>query len=184
MKKLIEKLKKAVKKLRDKIKSAAAGVGYESGDKNENTSPVVPPSSADALDLSGVAWDGLDISAWPITTDLQASRNGNTVNLINTGTSKWPDAGKRATDGRVVTGNAWVIANIGGRWRAATWEWLVVGQQSKAASSVAGDHIKKAAWPSDWKPKPGEKIYLAVSGLCRDQYRNVSERSQFVEVIW
>jgi len=141
-------------------------------------------AAGDEIDLAMVTWDGLDISGWAVTTDLRASRSGDKMMLSNSGTSSWKDVGSRTKDGRVVVGNAWVIAKINGEWRAATWEWLVVGQQQKAASAVAGDHIKKSTWGNDWRPSPGEELYFAVSGLCRDSARNNHERSPFVRVTW
>lgn len=143
-----------------------------------------PSSGKDDIDLSTVAWDGADIRQWPVTTKLSAGVSKNTVTLNYDKAGVWPNVGKKATDGGPITANAWVIANINGTWRAATWEWLRPGQQSKAARSVAGDHVKKGSWGSGWRPKSGETVYMAVSGLCRDNTRNVAERSQFQKVVW
>jgi hypothetical protein len=146
--------------------------------------PSAPAAMQDEIDLSTVAWDGLDIRGWSITHDLAASVSGSAVRLAQNGTRVWPDVGKRASDGRVITGNAWVVAQISGQWRAATWEWMTQGQQSKNTKAVAGDHVKKSTWPSSWRPSRGETIYFAVSGLCRDNHRNASERTPFKKVIW
>lgn len=152
--------------------------------EGEPGQPIPPAQTGDAIDLASVAWDGFDIRAWPVTIDLDAAVIGSTVRLAQSGTRTWPDAGKRASDGRVLVANAWVIAKIGDQWRAATWEWMAQNQQSKASKAVAGDHVKRSAWPVNWRPASGETIYLAVSGLCRDAARNVQERSAFREVVW
>ncbi|NLF96499.1 MAG: hypothetical protein GX569_07155 [Candidatus Riflebacteria bacterium] len=150
----------------------------------KTSTPAPKSSGKDDIDLSQVAWDGHDIRNWPVTSNLSAGVVGGKVNLKHDKANTWPDVGKKASDGGPVTGNAWVIAKINGQWRAATWEWLRKGQQSKAATSIAGDHVKRGTWPKDWRPSPGETIYIAVSGLCRDKTRNVSERSQFKKVVW
>jgi hypothetical protein len=140
------------------------------------------PPSRDEIDLATVAWDGADVRGWEITHDLTASIGGSTVRLSQTATRDWPDVGKRASkDGRTLIGNAWVIARVNGVWRAATWEWMVQGQQSKGRSALSHEKIQSRAW-AGWSAQSGDTVYLMLSGLCRDNTRNIAARTPAVKV--
>lgn len=131
-------------------------------------------SGADDIDLSTVAWDGFDIRPWPVTTKVSASIGAKIVVAYDKANAWPPGRGE-------LNGNLWVIANINGKWRASTCEWLKHGQTVKERKCLASDHVNSSAW-SGWRAKSGDTLYLAVSGLCRDPARNVSERSQFQKV--
>jgi hypothetical protein len=131
-------------------------------------------NGADDIDLSTVAWDGCDIRKWPVTTTVSASIGSKIVVSFDKANAWPPGRGE-------LNGNLWVIANVGGKWRAATCEWLKHGQTVKERKCLASDHVQSSAW-GGWKAQSGDTLYLAVSGLCRDPARNVSERSQFQKV--
>ena len=91
----------------------------------------------------------------------------------------WP-----ALDG--VNANPWAIVNISGKWYAGTFEWFHFGQTSKPKGVLdgsKGDHFKKAPL-SSWRPQPGERFGIMVSGLARTKTRNVKERSNVSMVTW
>ena len=158
------------------------------------TAPIAPPPApapeppgpmqyADEIPLSGVKFVGHDIRDWPAVYDLDVSVAGGKVTMRQALTKELP--GKDALgNGTPLSGNAWVIANVGGGWHAATWEWFKVGQTVKNAKAVAGDHVKKAPFPALWRPARGETIYLAVSGLARNRHRNGKVRTPFKKVVW
>lgn len=136
-----------------------------------------PAAGADDIDLTTVIFDHYNVTDWPITSELQPGAFLPMIELRYDKANVWP-----GRDG--VNANPWIIAEIDGAWRAATWEWLMTGQTVKDwRGKVFGDHIKRAAWPNNWMPKSGDTIYLMVSGLCRDSKRNVQERTQALKVI-
>jgi hypothetical protein len=143
--------------------------------------PTQPGAAVDEIDLSTVTWDHADVSRWPITSalSLTSPMTRDVINMAFDKSSVWPANG----DG--LNANPWIIANIAGKWRAATWEWLRKGQASKSlkGDKTFGNHIKKSAWPTNWEPAKGETVYLMVSGLARDKQRNAQERTQALKVI-
>ena len=135
--------------------------------------PVPPPAT---FDLSQVKWLHYDVSGWPVTTALDASvSKSGAVTLHYDKARVWPEV-----DGAVA--NPWVFVQLDGQWYAATWEWLRPGQQSKDMGGKSwGGHIKRPPL-SSWEPKPGERVFMMVSGLARSGTKNVKERSNLCEV--
>ena len=127
-----------------------------------------------------ITWLHTDVSSWPVTTTVDASVGGSTINFPYDKTRVWP-----AADG--VNANPWVIVKwTDGRWYAATFEYLRVGQTSKPKGVLdgsKGDHIKKSPL-SSWRPHSGERFGIMVSGLARSNLRNVRERSNVDMVTW
>ncbi|MEZ4384243.1 MAG: NBR1-Ig-like domain-containing protein [Nannocystaceae bacterium] len=159
---------------------AAADVAVSCGDPNE------PP----ALDLDAVIWLHTDVSAWPQTMTLASvTFDGAQICLNHGGDDEgafvWPI--ELLNGDTEVVGNPWVFIYRDGAWYGATWEWLRPSQTCKAATSVAGDHIKQAPFDagSGWTPSSGETLYFMVSALARlPEMTNVSERSNPVKVVW
>jgi hypothetical protein len=111
--------------------------------------------------------------------NLQANVSRSTISMNYDKAKAWP-----AVDG--VNANPWVFVEVGGKWYAATFEWLRHGQTSKPVGVLdggKGDHIKRAPL-SSWRPRSGERFGLMVSGLARGTSRNVKERSSVVMVTW
>ena len=84
------------------------------------------------------------------------------------------------------------MANVGGTWYAATYEWLRPGQTCKSigvpndypnTARALGPHIKRSPL-SSWVPKKGETVYFFVSTFARDGRRNGNQRSNMVKVVW
>jgi len=152
--------------------------------------PTAAESSSDRRDfgdadggvpstLAGVVWLHTDVSAWRETGNLRSVNvSGGTITLDYDKADVWPNH-----SGKNVNANPWVFVNVGGTWYGATFEWFRRGQTSKAVYTVAGDHIKKAPL-NGFRPRSGERYGFMVSGLARDNARNVQERTQVVMYTW
>ncbi len=142
------------------------------------------PAATDGLPAP-LVWLDADISAWPVVSPLAASVAGGTLHLQYSHASAWPVARQRAKDGGPLVGNVWVIARIEGTWYAATWDWMRLGQQSKAAASLrgTGGHIQHAPL-NRWTPSPGEPLGLIVSTPARGAERTRNERTGVAWIIW
>lgn len=142
--------------------------------------PPTPPSGGgvDELDLSTVTFLHTNVSKWRITSRVTSvTIKDPPICIAHTMSGRWPvvDGGE---------GNPWVIANIGGRWYAATYEWLRPGQTCKEIDrDTIGPHTK--ARPLDtWRPRSGEIVGFMVSALARTGQQSVAERSNVVLVRW
>ncbi len=127
-----------------------------------------------------ITWLHTDVSRWAVTASLDASIGGGSINMPYSKSKVWP-----AVDG--CNANPWVIVKwTDGKWYAATFEYLRVGQTSKPVGVLdgsKGDHIKRAPL-SSWRPHSGERFGIMVSGLARSSARNVQERSNVDMVTW
>ena len=131
--------------------------------------------------IDHIVWLHHNVSGWAQTANLSSVRiSGGTITLKYDKANVWPGVEHA---GAFVNANPWVFVYRDGRWYAATWEWLRVGQTSKAVSSVHGSHIKESPLGS-FVPQSGETYGFMVSGLARDSRRNVEERSNIVAVRW
>ncbi len=149
---------------------------------DSGTNPDEPPP----LDLEEVVWLHEDVSGWDETAVLDPVYfSGDDICLPYDKADEWPEWKASPGDDPVVA-NPWVFIWYEGRWWGATWEWMRPGQVCKAASSVAGDHIKQAPFDeaSGWRPASGELLYFMVSGLARLSERTVLERSNVQPVVW
>jgi hypothetical protein len=136
----------------------------------------------DQLDLSQVKWLHADVSQWRVTsriTNLKVASDGVTIDHTNAGL--WPAV---SPDGVAVEGNPWVFVNRGGKWYAATYEWLRSGQIRKGVTADnIGAHTKREPLES-WVPQPGEVVGFMVSTPARSGLRTVNERSNVVLTRW
>jgi hypothetical protein len=138
----------------------------------------------DAIDLEAVTWLHSDVSGWSQTATLSSvTVSGDEICLNYDKADSWT-----VTDygGVEVVANPWVFIWQNDQWYGATWEWLRPSQTCKAASSVAGSHIKQDPFGEHdgWVPTSGETFYFMISGLSRTSVRNVEERSNLVQVVW
>ena len=144
----------------------------------EPSTPSTPP------DLSQVTWLSADVSSWPATATLESvTLSSSGICLDYDMADTWPVHDYNGVD---VVANPWIFIWQDGQWYAGTWEWLRPGQTCKNIDAVAGSHIKQSPFGehSGWVPTSGERYWFMVSGLARYSERNVSERSNLVEVIW
>ncbi len=148
--------------------------------------PDKPGQVEDASEFpAGLTWLHTNVSGWPATAMIESvTVSGSQISFPYTHARVWPaHPTYKATDGGDMNGNVWVIAEVGGRWYAVTWEWLKVGQSSKHRASLAYDHIKRGEF-ANWRPQSGDRIGFMVSGFARSAHRTVQERSNVVWVIW
>lgn len=131
--------------------------------------------------LAGVTFLHRNVSSWPITANLSPVRiSGGNIVLNYNKANVWPGVD---TAGATVNANPWILINRGGKWYAATFEWLRPGQTSKPIRTVNGDHIK-ASPLNDFVPVSGERYGFFVSGLARGNATNVKERSNIQWLVW
>ena len=142
----------------------------------EPTALESPPHETVPPDFAGVHWLYHDVSTWAETATLAVSIDGGTIQLDYSKAKAWPAVGG-------LNANPWIFVFRNGVWYAATFEWFRHGQTSKPVHVVAGDHIKRAPL-GDFAPRSGEVYGFMVSGLARDDKRNVQERTPVVMNRW
>jgi len=152
--------------------------------KKKDPDPVKPEPDTltDAISISDITWLGENVGGWEKKYPLAVSLKGNKIVYDQQGTTDWTP--KFTGGGNNLVGNPWVIAKLNGKWTAATHEWLNPKQKEKGKHTVAGDHIKRSEFGSDWKPTIGEEYGFVVTGLARCPVRNQLERTQIVKIIW
>jgi len=131
--------------------------------------------------LGDVEWLYEDVSSWSVTSKItDITIDPDTICIYHTKSGRWPvrDGGE---------GNPWVIGNVGGKWYAATYEYLRSGQTCKHIERKGewgiGAHTKREPLES-WVPQKGERVGFMVSAFARDSTRTVLERSNIVMVTW
>jgi hypothetical protein len=149
-------------------------------------SPPTRSNSGDEIDLSTVTFLHSNVTNWKVTSTITRVSIGlQQICMFHTAAGSWP-----APNGTY--GNPWVLANIGGRWYAGTFEWMRPGQVCKdldpgaGGATIAnriGPHVKVQPLQG-WVPKKGELVGFMYSGWARDGRRSVEERSNVVLVTW
>lgn len=152
------------------------------------TTPTPPPgggSGGDELDLRQVIFLHRDISSWPVTSRVTDVRiTSSEICVEHTGAGRFPTS----TFGTIqVEGNVWILAQFGGRWYAATYDWLRIGQTCKTmtARELGVDQIRIAPMDASWPgPRSGETVGFMVSARARDDVRAGEERTNVVLRRW
>lgn len=136
-------------------------------------------------DAASITFLDANVSAWPVTATLKVFFQGGQIVLDSDKANTWPAASLRAKDGSPMNANAWIIADIGGRPLAATWEWMKVGQKDKNKSAVTTNdgHISAREFGS-FKPVSGQSYGFMVSTPARGGVRTINERSNIITVVW
>lgn len=166
--------------------TSSSGGGETSAQAASNQAASGTPTASSAtadpatFALGSVAWLNTNVSGWPQTASLNARVSGGSMIVDSSKKNSWPS---RNAGGTAVNANPWIFVFQSGRWYGATWEWLRPGQSSKPTSVVNGAHIKKSPL-NNFRPQSGQTYGFMVSGLARDQTRNVQERSNVVFVRW
>ena len=164
---------------------AAVEPAADGGEEADGASSDGPAATATSVSASsaGVTWLNSDVSGWAQTATLSGVRiSGDSITLNYDKTRVWPSGTPLSSD-TPLNANAWIFVNQGGKWYAATWEWMRPGQITKSKSAVNGGHINQAPL-QNFSPKSGEVYGFMVSGLARSSVRNVKERSNVVMVRW
>ena len=160
-----------------------------SGVVDDDTTTTIPPDdSNDSFDLSKVTWLHTDVSKWPVTHNLKVNISAGTICMEWGGTSTWPTATIRHTDGTrdiKVNANPWVFVWRNGRWYGGTWEWMTPNGNCKPMRVVEGGHIKRPGL-ADWEgPVSGQTYYFMVSSIARGaNLSNYKARTNVVSVVW
>lgn len=143
--------------------------------------PIDPLS--DDIDPKEITFvGGPNIGEWKRKYSLEVKFSGNDIQLIQEGTSVWPEV--VYGDGKVCA-NPWVVAKLDGKWVGASFEWMRRNSQERAKRAVHGDHIKRPhEFGLDWQPRAGEVLGFCVAGLSRGDRTNVAERTPIKTIVW
>jgi len=137
-----------------------------------------PDPAALPFDWSEINWlNGIDISSWPVTSELKVSLKGNKILLDYDKTNVWKNNDQN------LNANCWVFLEYNGKWYGSTWEFMREGYTEREKAALEGGHIGMNPLKA-WKPIPGDVLYLCNSGLARGPHRNVSERTSIKKLIW
>ena len=151
-----------------------------------NTASIIA-SGQEEFALSKVNWLHTNVSSWPVTHNLTVNLGGGTICMEWGGTSTWPTATIRHTDGTrdiKVNANPWVFVWRNGAWYGGTWEWMTPNGNCKPMRVVEGGHIKRSPL-TNWTPASGETLYFMVSSLARaGNLNNYQARTNVVSVVW
>jgi len=166
---------------------SSGGDSGSSGGDSGSSGGSSPGSHPAGLTAGQVDWIDMDISSWPVTSNLSSvSLSGSQICLEYDKKDHWPVTHVGPADVEVVA-NPWVIAEDNGQWYGRTFEWMRPGQTCKNRASVAGDHT--GAWPfapgESFSPTPGVTYYFMVSAPARfGTVMTVAERSNLVPLVW
>ena len=164
--------------------------GVEDSTSTTSTTTAPTDGGPPALDFNkNVVWlEGAVVADWPETHKLTVSFPQDWFICLNWGgTDTWPSAEIMHTSGTKtikVNANPWVFVWHDNKWYGSTWEWLAPGNPCKAASAVAGDHIKKNPL-KDWDGAEGEVVYFMVSSVIRhnNNRTNYQARTDAVRIV-
>ena len=151
-----------------------------------------------AADFSNVVWIHEDISEWPQTVTMTASKGSNdTINIPNNGTTCgpgdacWPNFNPTYVEPggdyyNEFVGGVWIFVYQDGVWLAGLFDSILRNQQ------MVWDHnlIPGSGWPggqlSSFQPESGELYGWMISTavpVLSTQY-TVNERSNVSEFVW
>ena len=182
-------------------------VDTESDDDGDvHTDPNPPggfPDPDNPKNKDNIKWlhGNTDISEWNKTSkitppDIEIKVQNGQVCITHSKQGQWPSKSAQARLDPIVTkpveGNPWIIVPIKGKGYAATYDWLRAGepchmldvenlQNLYSSDKSLGKRTHKSPL-TRWIAVPGDKIGLMVSGLARNQVRNVQARSNMLVV--
>ena len=141
-----------------------------------------------------VSPEGLDINSWAKTseiTDIKINIENGQICISHTKAGEWTPTQNvdSASVEDPVEGNAWVIIPLDGKGYAAPYDWLGAGEPCHMLDVETLDNLyEQLPQRTDvselerWKPLPGDKIGFLVSGLAKNDLKNVEERSNMLVV--
>lgn len=142
--------------------------------KKDPTPKEEPAKAKDSIDMSLVVESvdtRVDPTKWPATQALKADLGGHLI-LTTEAVKVWKDGGGR------VCANLHFIVKRNGQWRSYCYDYVRPGQTKKEdiprAPCKPGEHYETVS--------KTEECHIYLSGLCRDHRRNVSERTNSVQV--
>jgi hypothetical protein len=165
------------------VSTAATGTppaGGGSKPETPHSGPIVLGTVVDAptdFNINNVSWITLkgpeDMTKWNATSKITSVKfSRKEICIDHTKKGKWPKM-KIFGNGAVGEGNPWLIVKTGGKWHAATYEWLRPGQvcklgHTKDAIADLVRRIRKVNPLRAWSPRKGEIIGLMISSLARN----------------
>jgi hypothetical protein len=113
---------------------------------------------------------------------------GDQVCLYHTKAGQWPLADVFGT-GLGIEGTFMIVAQFGGRWYGAAFDWMPGGRTCKnlSADEYGRDQIRVAPMDASWPgPKAGDRIGLLITtpSSNRIAVRTVNERTNIVVITW
>ena len=161
------------------------------------------PDPDDPKTKNNIKWlhGNANISEWDRTSkitppDIEIKLENGQVCITHSKAGQWPPKSAQAKVDPIVTepveGNPWIIVPINGKGYAATYDWLRAGEPCHMldvesleklynSDKSFGKRTHKSPL-TKWIPIPGDKVGLMVSGLIRNEVRNVQERSNMLIV--
>ena len=136
-------------------------------------------------DFSDVVWVGPDISSWEVTSTLEVSINGGTINLPHTKRDSWPITNCRFPASERVNASVWGFVKLNGVWHAGTFEYLRAGGTTRKTSTFGGPGYFRPPI-NTFRPINGELYGFMIAGISRDSLNcvNVDERTNVVLYRW
>ncbi|MBI4347891.1 MAG: hypothetical protein HY553_13625 [Elusimicrobia bacterium] len=142
-----------------------------------------------APDFSNVEWIDTDVGGWSETARLEpVTLSGRAIRLPYDKAGSWPRVAGRpewAPDAEIV-GVAWVFVYRGGRWLAATFDYLRHGSTDKDTTNITDGCGVLRGELSRYRPAAGQLHGFMVSGVPEGRGRtpSVQERSNVVMARW
>jgi hypothetical protein len=136
------------------------------------------PVKQNDLDFVQVWKGNKAVKDWKVTTSLKVSVQ---PKLRFETTQEWKGQVLFA-NGKVLSGNIWIVVQMNGKWTATTCEWIRPGKVLNISRSMVFEEFRDKA-ELDHDNKVGDIVYFFLSGLIRTGARNVQERSEVVEVV-
>ncbi len=142
-----------------------------------------PADNAGVFD--GVIWLHADVSGWEQTATIESvTVAGGLIRFPYDKASSWPVLRQRATDGGPLVGNVWAIIPHAGQRYAVAWDWVRLGQKSKAIRSFRGSDGHMPAPLNNFQPVSGEQYGFFVSTAARGAERSGNKRSNVITITW
>jgi hypothetical protein len=157
-----------------------------------NTRSFGVSKTGDEIDPATITWlteVSEDVSDWRITSEVTSvSIDTRTICVDHTKAGQWPIANIFG-DGTPIEGNMVFVANIGGKWYAASIDWLKTGVVCKGmtADEIGVDQVRVPPMDGSWPgPRMGDKVGLLMTtpSSNRIYMRTVNERTNIKLVTW
>ncbi|MBP9822093.1 MAG: hypothetical protein KBC81_01455 [Candidatus Pacebacteria bacterium] len=136
------------------------------------------------IDINQVKWGDADVSRWEETSKLSSVNIGEDAIYLNYDKANdWP--GIDPNIGAEANATAWIFIHKEDGWHAATFDWLRPRQVQKDTSNIrCGGSDGTLHGLQGFAPIMGETYGFMVSGLARNEVRNVEERTNIVMRAW
>lgn len=161
---------------------AGEAVTIGGGSKGTTTPSPIPVDDSNIgtpPDLDKVIWLGVSVATWPEVVSLKASIDTTAIRLTYSTTWVAQQVGFDK-----ILGTFWIFVARGSNWYAAPILDLLEGQVAVQRSEVNGQSVDIPPIDSAWRPAPGVRYWVMISGIARGPVRNAQERSNLVQIVW